>query len=94
VTAAPASGNYAWAATAFRADSVIAEASGEITAETFSADYGHPRVTLADLESGAVALAGGRNRGGRPLHALPWAYLVLVGLVGVEWILRRRWGLR
>jgi hypothetical protein len=94
VTTAPAAGNYRWTATAFRADSVLTEASGEITAEPFSADYAHPRVTIADLESGAVALAGGRNRGGRPLHALPWAYVVLVGLVGLEWILRRRWGLR
>jgi len=94
VTAAPAAGNYGWTATAFRADSVVTEASGEITAETFSADYVHPRVTIADLESGTVALAGGRNRGGRPLHALPWTYVLLVGLVSLEWILRRRWGLR
>lgn len=92
-TPAPATGEYGWRATAFRADSTVAEATGRLTAETFSEDYSRPRVRLADLEAEGVALAGGRA-GGRPLHALPWAYLLLVGLIGAEWILRRRWGLR
>lgn len=30
----------------------------------------------------------------RPLHASPWPYILIVGLLCAEWVLRRRWGLR
>ncbi len=87
-------GEYRWYAQALRSDSAVAEASGEITVETFSPDFSKPRVRLEDLRSDVTALSDGTTAGGRPLHALPWPYLVLIGLVGAEWILRRRWGLR
>jgi hypothetical protein len=94
MAAAPAPGHYRYQATAFRGDSVLAEASGPFTAETYSPDFAQPRVTLADLQSGEVPVAGTPARAGQPLHALPWPYLALVVLVVAEWILRRRWGLR
>lgn len=46
---------------------------------------------------GAAGSAGGESpvqEAGRPLHTTPWPYLLLVGLISAEWILRRRWGLR
>jgi hypothetical protein len=91
-TLAMAPGDYAWEASALRADSVVARAAGTLTAESYTEDYARPRVALADLRTDAVAL-GAERTGGRPLHALPWAYVLLVMLVGTEWVLRRRWGL-
>ena len=35
-----------------------------------------------------------RGQGGRPLRTLPWPYLLIIGLLCVEWFGRRRSGLR
>ncbi len=61
-------GEYGWQATAFRADTVVAEAAGRLTADAYSEDNARPRVRLADLEGEGTALAAA-VAGGRPLHA-------------------------
>ena len=43
-----------------------------------------------DAEASVVAAA----RGGRPLRTSPWPYLLLLALLCLEWVGRRRVGLR
>ncbi len=67
--------------------------AGEITVESFSAEFTRPGVIAALLEAPPTALAAsGHAR--TPLHATVWPYLLLIVLLSVEWVLRRRWGLR
>jgi hypothetical protein len=49
---------------------------------------------LSELRSAPAALIENNRSGGRPLHAAPWPYVLLVLLLCTEWVLRRRWGLR
>jgi len=55
------------------------------------------RIPVADLES-ALAGAGSRAQisvsGGRRLRTSPIPYLVLIGVLAIEWLMRRRRGLR
>jgi len=85
-------GRYTWDVSAWHGDEVAA-GNGEITVERFSAEFTRPAVRPASMEAAPDALnvAGGAHT---PLHATIWPWLVLVGLLSFEWVLRRRWGLR
>jgi hypothetical protein len=93
-TAAPRPGRYTFRARAFAGDTVI-EGAGEFTVERYSPEFTRPPVELAALRApaGTVREAAVR-RGGTPLHATAWPYVLLVLLLAAEWVLRRRWGLR
>lgn len=66
--------------------------AGELTVESYTPELTRPAV---ELTPAAVEGDGGRAvRGGRPLRASAWPYVLLVLLLCTEWVLRRRWGLR
>jgi hypothetical protein len=66
---------------------------GEITVESYTDEYTRQAVAASAFESAPAALLEmGRVR--RPLHASVWPYGLLILLLSVEWVLRRRWGLR
>ena len=68
---------------------------GELTVEAYSPELSRPTVPLRlDGGGGGDRGAGAMGAPGRPLHATPWPYAVVVLLLCVEWVLRRRWGLR
>jgi hypothetical protein len=87
-------GRYTYRVSAFARDSVRATGEGEITVESWSADFVRPAVALAEIEATALPLARAGARPTRPLHASPWPYALILALLAAEWILRRRWGLR
>lgn len=95
-SAAVPPGHYSYSATAFAGDSVAGSATGPLTVEQYSPELARASVDLDALVAEATPVGpDARERGPRrPLHAsaLPWALLVL--LLCVEWVLRRRWGLR
>ena len=50
---------------------------------------------FADLEPGSTANVGAtREPQGRPLRTMFWPYLLIIGLLCIEWVARRRAGLR
>jgi hypothetical protein len=52
-------------------------------------------VTPEALEAAAIGVGPDRTeRPGRPLHTVPWPYVLIVLLLAAEWVLRRRWGVR
>ncbi|HUG40501.1 MAG TPA: hypothetical protein VMM12_08450 [Longimicrobiales bacterium] len=67
-------------------------ASGELTVESFSREFTRTAVSL-DPEAGEARGARG-SAAGRPLRASAWPWALLMVLLCVEWVLRRRWGLR
>lgn len=93
-------GHYRYDVTAFgpvtgdTTSPVGARGDGEITVESFSPELTRSAIPLELGAEGIEAAGERRARGRRPLHATPWPYGLLVLLVCVEWILRRRWGLR
>jgi hypothetical protein len=93
LTAVLPPGHYQYSARAF-AGAELAEGSGALTVESYSAEFMRPATDLSELRSAATTLAENHRSGGRPLHASPWPYLLIVLLLCVEWVLRRRWGLR
>jgi hypothetical protein len=96
-TAAPSPGTYSYRARAF-ADGTVTEGQGPLTVERYSPEFARARADLAALRTPPVAVRGEGARGvrgaGTPLHTTPYPWVVLVLLLGTEWILRRRWGLR
>jgi hypothetical protein len=79
----------------FTPDGATATADGEFTVESYSPEFTRPTVTMQMLEASAVPVGpDARARPGRPLHASAWPYIAIVLLIAVEWVLRRRWGLR
>jgi hypothetical protein len=94
ITAPIAPGHYRYQARAFESGAVAAESEGAVTVESYSPEFMPAPADLGMLRSAATALAGPTSRGGRPLHASPWPYVILVLLLCAEWVLRRRWGLR
>jgi hypothetical protein len=88
-------GHYGYVVRAFAGDSAVAEASGEVTVDAYTAEFTRPAVTPEALQAAAVGVGPDRSeRPGRPLHTVPWPYLLIVLLLAAEWVLRRRWGLR
>lgn len=53
-----------------------------------------PAAVDPDELAGSGSAPGASEGGGRPLRTLPWAYLLIIGLLAAEWIGRRRSGLR
>ena len=93
-TNTPAPGHYSYRARAFGGDTVT-EGAGVLTVERYSPEFARRTADSGSLESGATAVRGGDTaRRGTPLHATPYPYVLIVLLLAVEWILRRRWGLR
>lgn len=64
--------------------------AGEITVERYSAEWTRP-VRLASMAAGETRSESVTRR---PLRSVPWGYVVVLVLLSVEWVLRRRWGLR
>ncbi len=91
--AEPAGGGAAVRAGAAAA---VARGSGELAVESYAPELTRASVAAAELsaEPGGRAGEQGGAASGRPLHASPWPYVALVLLLSVEWVLRRRWGLR
>lgn len=89
-------GSYAWTARVLAPDSLAARDrswAGRLELESHTDEFRWPRdttLTAWDPGSDAVRTAGP----GRPLRTSPWPYLLLLGLLSAEWILRRRSGLR
>ncbi|MBW3553480.1 MAG: hypothetical protein KY466_08220 [Gemmatimonadetes bacterium] len=85
-------GHYRYEARAYGADGGTSAAAGELTVESFSREFTRPAVSLEGAQDGSE---GARRAGsGRPLRASAWPYALVVLLLCVEWVLRRRWGLR
>jgi hypothetical protein len=66
---------------------------GEITVESYSDEFTRQPVSATVFDSAPTALVEG-DRIRRPLHASIWPYGLLILLLSIEWVLRRRWGLR
>ncbi|HSM37468.1 MAG TPA: hypothetical protein VK837_13785 [Longimicrobiales bacterium] len=83
-------GHYAWEGSAGGSEPSV---RGALTVESYTREFARPAAPLEDVGS-----AGGdgatRAAATRPLHASPWAWLLVVALLCAEWILRRREGLR
>jgi hypothetical protein len=93
-TTSPGPGHYSYRARAFAGDTVTS-AEGVLTVETYSPEFARQPVDLTALRAPATAVrAGEAARLGTPLHAAAWPYVVVVLLLALEWVLRRRWGLR
>jgi len=90
VTAPAVPGAYRWEARGGAESGV--EARGILVVEAGDVDLLPPRaVHLPEL---AVAGAGDGPAGRRPLRTHPLPYLLLLGLLTAEWVVRRRSGLR
>lgn len=87
-------GTWAWRARVVRPDSLAAgdrSWEGRLVSEPWTDELRPPRAALASV----VAPTGsGDVGGGRPLRTSPWPFLLLLGLLSLEWIGRRRSGLR
>lgn len=66
------------------------EGAGPFTVEGYSAELLHEAAPLELAGGEGVASRPGR---GRPLRTLPWGYLLVVGLLCTEWVMRWRRGL-
>jgi len=72
-------------------DAVVASGRFDVEART---DEMLP-ARFADLDPQSTANGGGvREPQGRPLRTMFWPYLLIIGLLCVEWVARRRAGLR
>jgi hypothetical protein len=90
----PGPGHFSYRARAFSGDT-IREGSGEFSIERYSPELARPRVDQARLSAAGSPVRGGAGMArGTPLHSTAWPWFLLVALLAVEWILRRRWGLR
>jgi hypothetical protein len=86
-------GNYAYSVRTF-AGAETATSAGPITVESFSADFTRPRIDGSRLEEPVIS-TGSMARGPRvPLRTVPWPWAILIAILCLEWVLRRRWGLR
>lgn len=85
--------HYRFEARSFGPDGATTTSVGPLTVESFSPEFTRPAVPLEEIE-GTAGDGARRQTGGRPLRASAWPYVVLVLLLSVEWVLRRRWGLR
>jgi hypothetical protein len=92
--AAPPPGRYVYEVDAYTEDGAVASGSGELVVESYSPEFTRSRVELADVSGGEVAVGPRGALPGRPLRAGAAPYILIVLLLAVEWVLRRRWGLR
>ncbi|HET9439646.1 MAG TPA: hypothetical protein VFO52_05725 [Longimicrobiales bacterium] len=94
MTASLPPGHYSYEARAFGGGQIVAQATGPITVESYSPEFMRAAADLSVLRATPSALGEPTRRGGRPLHASAWPYVLVVLLLCAEWIFRRRWGLR
>lgn len=87
-TASLSPGHYRYTARA----GTGAAMEGAFTVESYSPEFVDAPGALEEVAAGTGEEVG--LRGGRPLRTSPWPYVLVVGLLCVEWVLRRRWGLR
>jgi hypothetical protein len=85
-------GPYAYDVFAWSGDAAVS-GTGEIMVESYSPEFTRPPVEPSGIE-GAPGTLRDAARDTRPLHATAWPYAVLLLLLSLEWVLRRRWGLR
>lgn len=85
-------GHYRYTAEADTPGEAGATGEGEITVSWYSPEFTRP----ATLEPGPERAREGRARRGasEPLRSTPWGYLAVLLVLSMEWVLRRRWGLR
>jgi hypothetical protein len=89
-------GRYTWRARVLAPDSVAARARawrGVLESEAWTDELRPPRAELAPRDPDAVADARAAGDGA-PLRTRPWPYLLVLGLLSLEWVGRRRSGLR
>lgn len=91
-TRALSPGRYDYDVFAWSGD-VAASGTGEITVESYSPEFTRAPVEPVGIE-GAPGTLGNGGRSRLPLHASVWPYAALMLLLSLEWVLRRRWGLR
>jgi hypothetical protein len=93
--AAPAipAGDYSYTVRTF-AGTETATSSGPITVESFSQDFTRPRVDPSRLEETVISTSSVARGPRVPLRTVPWPWAILITILCLEWILRRRWGLR
>jgi hypothetical protein len=82
-------GHYDWEGSVGESEPSV---RGALTVESYTREFARPAASLEEV--GADGDAAPRAAATRPLHASPWAWLLVVALVCAEWILRRREGLR
>jgi hypothetical protein len=93
-TAAPLPGTYSYRAHAY-AEGTVTTGEGPLTVEHYSPEFSRPLADLGALRAPPTAVRGAAVRTAvTPLHTTPYPWVLLVVLLGTEWILRRRWGLR
>jgi hypothetical protein len=84
-------GHYQYVAAAFAADAQLASAQGAFSVESWSPEFLEQGRQLEGVTPPAAAARPARSR---PFRTSPLPYALVLGLLGAEWILRRRWGLR
>lgn len=94
ISAAVAPGHYTYDIRAYRDGAEIARADGPLTVESYSPEFIRRIADVRALERAPDTLQRAGAGQGRPLHTFAWLYVILVTLLCLEWILRRRWGLR
>jgi hypothetical protein len=85
-------GRYTYDVFAWDGDAAVS-GTGEITVESYSPEFTRPPVEASGIDGAPGALRDAA-RDTRPLHATVWPYAVLLVLLSLEWVLRRKWGLR
>lgn len=80
---------------AWRAAAGDVQAQGELAVAAWSPELVAAARDLSGLSARGVTMGADATRGpGRRLHARAWPWILLIGLLCGEWILRRRLGLR
>ncbi|HET9984679.1 MAG TPA: VWA domain-containing protein [Longimicrobiales bacterium] len=94
--AALAPGHYRYQARAFSGGKPVASADGAFTVESYSPEFIRPLVASGALRAAGTGLGPEEpaHGQGRPIHATPIPYILILLLLSTEWVLRRRWGLR
>ncbi|MBX6362754.1 MAG: hypothetical protein IRZ00_02700 [Gemmatimonadetes bacterium] len=94
--AALAPGHYRYAARAFAGGKQVAAAGGAFTVESYSPEFVRPLVVSRSLRAAGTGVGpeDATHGQGRPIHATPIPYILILLLLSTEWVLRRRWGLR
>ena len=85
-------GTYTYDVAAWSGETA-ASGAGEVTVASYSPEFTRAPVEPAGIEGAPQALAG-TSRARAPLHGSVWPYGAIVLLLCLEWVLRRRWGLR
>ncbi|MCI0432777.1 MAG: hypothetical protein L0271_03895 [Gemmatimonadetes bacterium] len=90
---AVAPGHYTYSVRAFAPDGDLT-GEGPISVETFSPEFTRPSIDLSQLEGRHVSALSTGPATRRPLRYSPFPWLFVITILCVEWVLRRRWGLR